>query len=152
MEVAMAQGRKTEPEPTGGKRCSCCKRVKPLGQFCKDRSQDDGKHSRCRVCRAAVSAADRGTERYKAWIKAYRARPEVKMQRKKAAQRLQAQRADAKVRYRQTPRGKVVEARADARRRLRVAEASVAAALAQIARCDATIARMDAAKRRREAS
>jgi hypothetical protein len=150
MEVSVR--RREDVVPNGAKRCSCCKRVKPLDQFCADRNKPDGKHSRCRVCRAATAAADRETDRYKAWIKAYRARPAVKAQRKEAAKRIQAHRDEAKRRYRETPRGKVVEARAEAIRRLRAAEASVAAAVAQIARCDAEITRMDAEKRRREAS
>lgn len=35
------------------KQCSCCREVKPVTDFQKDRSSSDGSNARCKLCRAA---------------------------------------------------------------------------------------------------
>ncbi len=54
------------PKTTVTKRCSACKTFKPLLDFCKNKSQPDGHHSDCRVCKKTYQRAYQSTEAGKA--------------------------------------------------------------------------------------
>jgi hypothetical protein len=146
MEVAMAQGRKTVPDPTGGKRCSACRMVKPPVAFWTDRKAADGRQSQCKACRTARSVQFRKTRQYLDWLKAHRARPEVAARIKASRDRSLEKRMAYQKRYRRSPRGKVTEARARALRQLATLLERVETTKAYIAACEAELARMDRAR------
>lgn len=91
-----------------GKRCACCDRYKPPGDFSKNRSRPDGLCHYCRPCKAAAAA------------KRYEARPETirKAARDWYARNPERGKARAK-KYREENHERVCTAGREARRRAR---------------------------------
>jgi hypothetical protein len=149
MEVSVK--RREDVIPVGAKRCSCCRRVKPMGQFWANKKSPTGKQSQCKTCKAALTTEQRQTPWYPKWLAEYRARPEVAERIKACDARRREKHYAVRNAHRKTPRGKVMNSRWMAMRRLKAAEAAgserrVGIALAMIAACDAEIARMDRAR------
>ena len=83
------------------RRCSKCRREKPLAEFYR--------YSQCKSCHAAYNRQWRKTSEGIAYQKAYRKTPEGKATDKKYSQSLKGKitRRNAQKKYRQSPKGKV---------------------------------------------
>jgi hypothetical protein len=125
------------------KRCNNCGKTKPLAAFYRQappRSRD-GFRARCKVCDRIWLAQYRQTEKYEKWWSGYRRRPDVvarEEKRNKARYPVINARAAALLK---TPKGKLIQARSQARWRLARADRpkTKARLLATIAACTAEI-------------
>lgn len=128
--------------PDGGRRCSRCRRVKPLACF---HRRGNGYQCYCKTCKRIAQARRRQTESYQEWNAEYLARPEVKERRQKQDHdRLPKRRARRKE-LRKTLRSRLKNSRASVKHRLRHAKTEERRAVlaAQLAAYDAEIARLD---------
>jgi hypothetical protein len=133
------------PAPEGWRRCTCCRRLKVLRDF-----QRDGEppRPRCRNCARLASAAYRQGAKFRATIAAYRARPEVRERRKTLRRDWPCESRERIVAAENTPRGKVLKARRQARYQLKRATdpARIARLKSLIRQAGEIIARMDRLK------
>lgn len=126
-------------------RCSRCGKTKPLAQFSRRKDRGGRPHSWCRACQRVEAAEYRQTEAYRAYRARRAADPEVQArQREREASRDRDRKRAARRAYYATPRGQVVNCRAQARRKLRRATdpARIAALAALIAAYDAELERL----------
>lgn len=91
------------------KRCSKCKKIKPISEFNKDSHSRDGFRSECRTCQSKYNKKYYQTERGKAIKKCYIQSEQGKAIRKRYLQ--SEKRRSAKKRYQQSEKGKATQKR-----------------------------------------
>lgn len=110
-------------EPTITKRCSKCKQIKPIEEFCKNKRYRDGYYCWCNICEnlwhkkyrqsdkgKAVCRRYRQTAKYKTGHKLYSHTDKAKAARKRYRKSKEGK--TARKRYRNSKKGKIVHSRA----------------------------------------